>query len=161
MGEATAPSRPGREGGVPHPDLAGGYPPPSRPGMGYLPPDLGQGTPHPTPTWDGVPPPRWGVNWQTPPWLDGVPPPTMTGWGTPHHDWMGTPSPWLDGVPPQHHHDWMGYPPPIRQSSIASTCYVAGGMPLAFTQEDFLVQNYFDIFLSCPSRHKNQVHQKQ
>ena len=34
------------------------------------------------------------------------------------------------------HHDWMGYPPP---TSIASTCYAAGGMPLAFTQEDFLV----------------------
>ena len=26
-----------------------------------------------------------------------------------------------------------------RQSSTASTCYVADGMPLAFTQEDFLV----------------------
>ena len=55
--------------------------------------------------------------------------------------------------------DWMGYPPPIqcwtgtppppsrRQSSIASTCYAAGGMPLAFTQEDFLV---FSIcFMYC------------
>ena len=34
------------------------------------------------------------------------------------------------------------YPPPSsirRQSSRASTCYVAGGMLLAFTQEDFLV----------------------
>ena len=40
-------------------------------------------------------------------------PPTMTGWGTPHHD-------------------WMAYPPP--PTSIASTCYAAGGMPLAFTQ---------------------------
>ena len=49
------------------------------------------------------------------PGLDGggVPPLARTGWGTPH--------------------------PPIRQSSIASTCYVAAGMPLAFTQEDFLV----------------------
>ena len=52
--------------------------------------------------------------------------------------------------------DWMGYhhlspppsktgwgilaPPPLRrQSSIASTCYMEGGMPLAFTQEDLLV----------------------
>ena len=52
-------------------------------------------------------------------WGGDIPrvPPTMTGWGTPHHD-------------------WMGYPP---ITSIASTCYVAGGMPLAFTQEDFLV----------------------
>ena len=68
----------------------------------------------------------------------------MTGWGTPHHwmgfphhDWMGHPHPptmtgW--GTP---HHDWMGYPP--SPTSIASTCYPAGGMPLAFTQEDFLV----------------------
>ena len=27
----------------------------------------------------------------------------------------------------------------MRQSSIASSCYAAGGVPLAFTQEDFLV----------------------
>ena len=40
------------------------------------------------------------------------------------------------GTPPVQ--DWMGYPRPIRQSSITSTCYVAGGMPLAFTQEDFV-----------------------
>ena len=87
--------------------------------------------------WMGYPPP---------PGLDGyVPPTTRTGWvRTPHHqDWMGyplarsgwwgyvPPPPGLDGVPP--------HTPPIRQSSIASTCYAAGGMPLAFTQEDFLV----------------------
>ena len=39
----------------------------------------------------------------------------------------------------------MGYPTPIRQNSIASTCYPAGGMPLAFMQEDFLV---LSIYLS-------------
>ena len=52
-------------------------------------------------------------------------PPTRPGW------WgvLPPPPPGLDGVPP----------PLIRQSSIASTCYPAGGMPLAFTQEDFLV----------------------
>ena len=97
-------------GGVPHPSMVGGtpsshggtpsshgggypiqswwgypgYPPPSRPGMGYppsrprigYPPDLGQGT---VQTWDGVPPwprtgypprpgtgyPFRGVDWQT------------------------------------------------------------------------------------------------
>ena len=44
-------------------------------------------------------------------------------------------------------------PPPIRQSSIASTCYPAGGVPLAFTQEDLLViislcsKSYFLKFL--------------
>ena len=52
-------------------------------------------------------------------WM-GYPPTTMTGWGTPHHD-------------------WMGYPP---LTSIASTCYAAAGMPLAFTQEDFLIVDY-------------------
>ena len=42
------------------------------------------------------------------------------------------------GVPP--HHDWMGSPP-----TIASTCYAAGGMSLAFTQEDFLVDFNFVV----------------
>ena len=47
--------------------------------------------------------------------------------------------------------DWMGVPPPCwawkqvhprtirRRSSRVSTCYTVGSMPLAFTQEDFLV----------------------
>ena len=38
--------------------------------------------------------------------------------------------------------DRTGVPPP-GQNSRKSTCYVAGGMPLAFTQEDFLVNNNF------------------
>ena len=59
----------------------------------------------------GYPPARSGRWGGGVPW---VPPTTRTGWGT--H-------------------------PPSRQSSIASTCYAAGGMPLAFTQEDFLVLN--------------------
>ena len=42
------------------------------------------------------------------------------------------------GTPPPQVQDWMGYPP-IRQTSIASTCCATGGMPLTFTQEDFLV----------------------
>ena len=94
-----------------------------------------------------------------PPSLDGVPP-TITGWGTPHHHWIGyppsldrVPPPWLDRVPPldgvpptmtgwgtPHMTGWVpsmtgwGTPP-----TIASTCYAAGGMPLRFRQEDFLV----------------------
>ena len=78
---------------------------------------------------------------------EGVPH-SKTGWGTPlpKTGW-GTPLSGLDGVPCQARwvtppliQDWMGYPLPVRrQSSIASTCYAAGGMPLAFTQEDFLV----------------------
>ena len=75
------------------------------------------------------------------------PRPGLDGGGTPSQVWMvggtwGNPPPSLDGVPP--HHDWMGYPPPWLDevppsTSIESTCYMAGGMPLAFMQEDFLV----------------------
>ena len=70
--------------------------------------------------------------------------------GYPSQAWMvgghpGYPQPGLDGggVPPTTKTGW-GTPPPIKQSSIASTCYAASGMPLAFTQEDFLV-----ILYSC------------
>ena len=60
------------------------------------------------------------------------------GGGYPSQVWMvgGVPQPGLDGgrVPGV---------PPIRQSSIASTCYPAGGPPLAFTQEDFLLLSLF------------------
>ena len=90
--------------------MMGGYPGTPYPGMGY-PPDMGWGTPR---SWDGVP--------------------TGLGMGYP-------PGPGM-GYPPRH---GMGYPPdlrwgnPPRQISIVSTCYAAGGMPLAFTQEDFLV----------------------
>ena len=53
----------------------------------------------------------------------GVRAPARTGWSTPYLDlgWGTPPRPELDGVPP------------IRQSNAAS------GMPLGFTQEDFLV----------------------
>ena len=50
---------------------------------------------------------------------------TRSGWGVPRY-------------PPTLRWDT----PPPRQISIASTCYAAGGMPLAFTQEDFLVYNF-------------------
>ena len=51
-------------------------------------------------------------------------PPMDLGWGTPR-TWDRVPPPDLG----------PGTPPP----GIASTCYAAGGMPLAFTPEDFLV----------------------
>ena len=60
---------------------------------------------------------------------DGVPPPSRPGQGTPQ--------------------TWDGVLPP-RQSNIASTCYSAGGMPLAFTQEDFLVIIHF-TFMDAPA----------
>ena len=40
-------------------------------------------------------------------------------------------------------------PPPIAQSSIASTCYAADGVPLAFTREDFLVIFFFKMIKSA------------
>ena len=92
--------------------------------------------------------------------------PHLGGGGTPVRSGGGYPIPGLVGVPPG---PGMGYPlPDLGQGtppgpgtgylpwtwdrvppgpgtgdrvppSIASTCYAAGGMPLAFTQEDFLV----------------------
>ena len=66
----------------------------------------------------------------------GTPQQGLDGGGYPGTPQLGLYGGRVPGVPP--HQDWMGYPP-IRQSSIASTCYAADGVPLAFTQEDFLV----------------------
>ena len=112
-----------RGGGVPHPaDVGGG-------GGGVSHPRSRWGVPHPA---DGGGVPR--------PWSRGVPHP-RSGWGrgTSSQVWMETPPPsrtrW-DTPPP---------PPVRRQSSIANTCYAAGGMPLAFTQKDFLVTDKFIV----------------
>ena len=126
--------------GVLHPK-SGGYPIPGLGGECTI-PGLGGGYPIPGPDGGrGTPSQVWMGGTPSQVWTGGTPgypchhdwmgySPTMTGWGTPTMTGWGTP-----------HHDWMGYPlPPIRQSSIASTCYVAGGMPLAFLQEDFLVE---------------------
>ena len=87
----------------------------------------------------------WGC---TPIWPTGGYPcgwwgyPHPTDWGYPHLvNWGGYPI-WLMGVtpppPPLSGLDGITPPPPFRrQSSRASTCYTAGGMPLVFTQEDF------------------------
>ena len=71
------------------------------------------------------------------PALEGrVPDPALDGGGTPTLDGGypisgGVPHPMSGGAYP-------GYPPPTE---IASTCYgyAAGGVPLAFTQEDFVI----------------------
>ena len=61
--------------------------------------------------------------------------PHLADGGYLHQDWMGYPmfrTGWWYPLP---HQDRMGVlptPPVRRQSSRASTCYVAGGMPLAF-----------------------------
>ena len=96
-----------------------------------------RGTPCPTPHLDLgrstlTPHPAWTWEGSTPWTWEGGSPPSRTGWGTP--------------------------PAIRRQSSIASTCYAAGGIPLAFMQEDCLVTdhirsmrggNIFSLFV-CP-----------
>ena len=90
------------------------------------------------------------------PWSGGLPngyptlvtPPVRPGWGTGGYPTLGTPGqPWPGGV-----RRWGGTPPqvpPIRSgwgvpqlgggTPPSSTWYATVGMPLAFTQEDFLV----------------------
>ena len=72
---------------------------------------------------------------------------TKSGQGVPQH---GIPLSW-DGIPPQPGQTQpsqvgstlsQGTPSPSRMLYLPhreSTCYAAGGMPLSFTQEDFLV----------------------
>ena len=76
------------------------------------------------------------------PHIDGGFPVLLMG-GTPSQVWMGgTPSYVWTGTALSR--TGWGTPHTIRrQSSMASTCYVVGGMPLAFTQEDFLVKYLF------------------
>ena len=112
-------------GGVPH----------SRSGRGGIPiPGLAGGGGTPSQVWPGGYPSKVWLGGGTPSqvWSGGVPPDQV---------WMGYPPGPGTGSPPPR--PGTGYPPPdqvwIRQSSTASTCYAAGGVPLAFTQEDFLV----------------------
>ena len=63
-------------------------------------------------------------------------------WGTPQpgQDWGTSPAKSAWGTPLAR----TGVPTPLpRQNSRASTCYTASGMPLAFTQEDFLIHVKF------------------
>ena len=80
----------------------------------------------------------------------GVVPQFQVGYPIPSEE-RGTPVP--SGVPksqvggtqsqardtPVLGYPWLGLGYLLRQNSMVSTCYVADGMPLAFTQEDFLV----------------------
>ena len=117
-------------GGTPCQVWMGGYP---MPGLD------GEGTP--SQVWmGGYPIPDLDGGYPSQVWMGGYPIPGQYGYPPPPRPGLDGVPPWpgLDGVPP--HHDWMGYPPTIRQSIIVSTCYAAGSMPLAFTQEDFLVK---------------------
>ena len=120
----------------------GGYPHPA------------EGGPHPRSRWEEVPHPRsrWGGGGSTTfqvqikvshsRFRQGVHHPRPGCW-YPRvpliHDWMMVQD-GLDGVTPLSRTGW-GNPSPLvgRHSSIANTCYAVGGIPLAFTQEDFLV----------------------
>ena len=103
------------------------------------PPFRGGGYPVPGLWVGGVPQPDLDAGGYPPPgqvWMLGGTPLARSGcWGgtLARSGWEGYPGQvWMPRVLPPPH-------PLIRQSSIASTCYAAGGMPLAFTQEDFLV----------------------
>ena len=72
--------------------------------------------------------PAWGTPWQGMP-TQGTPPQGGHPPRVPPHPGLGGGP--TQGTPP---------PPPSRSSSIACSCYAAVGMPLAFTQEDFLVR---------------------
>ena len=63
----------------------------------------------------------------------------------------GTPSQVQVGIPPI----MTGWdtPPPHQEISIVSTCYAAGGVPLAFTQKDFLVKYIFLVLKFLFSYH--------
>ena len=73
-----------------------------------------------------------------------TPPPLELDGGTPCQDWIGVAPTIGTGSPIGTGWGYSSSPPPIRkQSSRASTCYAAGGMPFVFTQEDFLVGDNF------------------
>ena len=101
---------------------------------------------YPHPRLDGMPPP--GQDGEYPILLTGgtpiqdqdggtpSTPPSKTGWCTPlpSRTGWGTSHPRLDGVPP---------------ISKASTCYVAGGVSLTFTQRTFLLLSFYIPCLIC------------
>ena len=109
------------------------YSPRVSPHHGALPTSVDSGLPSIMSQWEGVPhSSRWG----------GTPIPGQDG-GYPHH---------LGHVLGQDRGDTVGgvY---ANWNSIACTSYTAGGMPLAFTQEDFLVFRKFVnvVWLSASS----------
>ena len=121
---------PGQDGGCPIPMSGWGYPIPRS----------GQGVPHSHVRTGGTTSQVWMGG--TPiPGLDRRVPYSRSGWGYP--------IPGLDrGYPHPKSRSGWGTPPQSRDSSIASTCYAVGSMPLAFMQEDFLAS---DCFSWCQS----------
>ena len=128
-----------RPGGYPIPIRPHPYPSLSKRGGGYLiQPWMGGG--YSNPALDrGVPQSSlgWGRGYPDPALDGGVPQPWMGGYT--NLGWGATPS--LGGTPSH----VRGVPQVPSPPGIASTCYgyAAGGVPLAFTQEDFLVDFTF------------------
>ena len=105
---------------------------------------LGGGTPSPS-----LSIPVWGGGYPIQPWTEGYPNPALDRGGIPQSNLgcggtliqaLNRGVPWTGGYPIPCLGGYPRYPPP-PPPRIASTCYgyAAGGVPLAFTQEDFLV----------------------
>ena len=107
---------------------------PPSPGTGRgVPPSQVQvgGTPFPGPGWGS--PSQFQVGGTPSQVQAGTP-----GWEVVPPTWEGIPPTWEGGLHPHlGSQDSGGYP---YWSTILWTCYAAGGVPLAFMQEDFLVQ---------------------
>ena len=129
---------------------------------------MGHNPPPPVLTWDGVPSSWPGMGIVPPPFLTWDPlspgPPSrvrMGGGGPPSQvrSVLGVPPVNRMRYPPPPPPQLAGWgtPPPIRVqvrlggggtpnwNSTTCTCYVAGGVPHAFTQEDFLVSSRIEI----------------
>ena len=118
----------------------------------------GRGVAHLRSGWGGGGTPSQVWKWGTPPRsrLGGVPHPADGGLGgAPSQVWTG----W--GYP--HPRPGRRYPPPPsvrRRIRRASTCYTAGGVPLAFTKEDFLVVVVFFKFINVIAKYQNVIVKK-
>ena len=130
-------SIPDLDWGVPHP-ADGGYPIPGL-NRGYSIPGPDRRYPillvggYPIQSWmGGTPPQVWMGEGYPMSGLDGGYPILLvkTWWGYPLSK-TGWSTPTIQ--------DWMGYPPAHQEISIVSTCYAAGGVPLSFTQQSFLL----------------------
>ena len=109
--------------------------------------------------------------WVLQSWLGGGLPQSWTeqDCGTaPARTGLGYPPPWSGqdwGTPPTQHRTRVT--PPLSKDRRASTCYAAGGMPLAVTQEDFLIyelflyfmaQNFYRMYTGLCSRYKGNCY---
>ena len=134
-------------GGYPHPSHEERYPHPSQPGVEGTPilPNWEGGYPHPRSGWVVLPPSQvWTGGIPIPDLGNGIAPSRVRMGGTPSQV-MGYPPSWDGGTAPPRSGPKSGGGGFPNWYSIACTWYTAGGMPLAFTQEDSLVIFDFTI----------------